>query len=225
MFTENKSALSALMGTLSPKDKTPITGDNEYPIEFIDRRFKQIVRANSIIKMSVFNMDKPESAAEYSSIVNAQNVQVIKEDTSFATYEEGDMDSKTKDTYYKVALKYSEVDYDKVIAGVGVLIQDSLLSAEMGKGLLLAAFPDLIIRKAEITKKLEKIEEKLLQKKKEETPEGRARRRIKGKNPDAQDSGVTPKEHLKKATRKEAIKPQIKKENANVSTSKTINAN
>ncbi len=147
MINENKSALSALMGTLTPKDITPATRDNEYPVEFIDKRFKQIVRASSLIKIRVFNMDKPESAAEYSAIINAQNVHMIKEDTSFATFEEGDMESKTKDTYYKVALKYSEVDYTKVIAGVSSLIKDSLLSADMGKGIILAAFPDLITRK------------------------------------------------------------------------------
>lgn len=131
------------MGTLEAKDKTPATDRNNDMIAFIDKRFKEIVSMSSVIKLKVFNMDESKNADMYSSIVNSPLVKVIKEDTSFATYEESDVaaNTKSKDTYYKVALKYLEIDTDKIIEEVKGLVKSKLVSASMAVGLVTSAFP------------------------------------------------------------------------------------
>jgi len=168
-----QSPLQSLMGNKESEDTTP-DGTPEYNPKLIEGVVSKIVKMSSTFKVDVFNLDIPDAREKYAGLHNKQNIKILAEEGSFCVCENFSKDEKTKDSYYKLIIKYREIDYDKLIGGFEKACKAAILSHEIAIGAMFKLFPELENRSDEIIEKLTKAGKEGLEKIKEEREKRKA---------------------------------------------------
>lgn len=167
------SPLETLMGGNRDTEKEPNDGAPDYNIKLIESVVNRIVKMSSVFKVEVLNLDKGDARAIYANLQNKPNIKILSEEGNFCIFEVSSQDERTKDAYYKVVVKYREVDYEKLIAGFEKACRSAVIGHEVAIGLLCKSFYELEARSEELMTRLSKASEEGLAALKEE----RARRK------------------------------------------------
>lgn len=163
-----KTPLGTLMGVTNKDSSNLSSSSPDSEAKYLNSMIVKAVNKASKKNIIALNTDSQEGRAEYSRLLNDPSIKINKKEGFVASFEDSDGERKTKDSYWKIVIEYSEIDHDCLLKEFESLIKSRLLSAKLVISLIIERFPELNDQIKELSKRFEKIETEIKKKEKEE---------------------------------------------------------